>query len=272
MKNDQALIKAGKVTKVLSAAALLLVIASSGSLLVGYLTGYSSVFVHKVMKLFYLDLELNVPAFFSALILLMAAALLSAIFYLRMSASEKGTAYWAVLAAGFTFMAFDEVAALHERMIEPMRAMLGEHDLGALYFAWVVPAGVVVLFLGIYFLKFLWNLPASTRNYFVIAGFIFLGGAFGLELFEGKHAELYGKEDLIYYTLVTCEEAMEMLGVMVFIHGLINYISEQFGSINFTFAGSSLVDGSIASNLIQPNSDRSPLTVVRSHTARKLAA
>lgn len=59
-----------RVRSVLFAIVAALVAASASLMYVDYLTGYNSVLIHKLVKLFSVDLELNVPSFFSSLLLL----------------------------------------------------------------------------------------------------------------------------------------------------------------------------------------------------------
>jgi len=217
----------------LMAVAAMLILASSALLVIDSLTGYTSVLIHKAMKLFYVELELNVPAFFSTLLLLFASVLLFTISFLKRQESDRFRIQWIVLGAGFLFMSFDEIAAIHERSIEPMRALMGEKGLGVLYFAWVVPAIVLVVFLALYFLKFLFNLPARTRYTFILAGFIFLGGSIGVEMISARSTELYGVETLAYMVLTTIEEMCEMGGVILFIYGLLSYMAEFYTDFSF---------------------------------------
>lgn len=235
MTEQKLTINAAKVSNGLAIIATILIAASCVTVGFYYLLGDESMVARKLMKFFYVELELNAPAFFSGLLLLFAAFLLSLIFYFKRQRSETKIAPWAVLACGFVAMAFDEIISVHERLIEPMRDVLGGHDLGILYFAWVVPAVVLVLGLGLYFSNFLMRLPTVTFIGFMTAAVLFLGGAVGLELLEGRHTEIFGKENLVYITLTTCEEALEMLGVIVFIRSLLRYLSEQLPKVGISF-------------------------------------
>ncbi len=237
MTDQKLTISATKVANGLAIIALLLIVASSITVAGYYLSGGESAIARKLMKFFYVDLELNAPAFFSGLLLLFAALLLSLTFYMKRRRDERKIAPWAVLACGFLVMAFDEIVSVHERLIEPMREVLGGQDLGIFYFAWVVPAIVLVLGLGLYFSSFLLRLPTTTFFGFFVAGALFLGGAIGLELLEGRHSELFGKEDIVYITFTTCEEALEMLGVIVFIRSLLRYLSDQHPEVGISFLG-----------------------------------
>ncbi len=199
---------------------LLLVGASVGLLLADYFTDYSSIIIHKLVKLFNLDLEVNVPTFFSVLLLTTASALLAVVTYNRFRQRLSHRFLWAVLSLGFLFMAFDEMASVHERLIEPTRQIMGIENLGLFYYAWVIPAFGLIAVLGLAYLKFLIDLPKPTRFYFLLAATMFLGGAVGLELLEG----VYGTGNLMYNLFVTCEEALEMGGVIVLIWALLGFI------------------------------------------------
>lgn len=213
------------VTRVLASVAGLLVLAHVGWQSVKYWTGHDYVF--GLIKLFHLDEEWNIPATFSALLLLSAASLLTFIAVHERRNGSGDVARWAVLAIGFAYMAIDEFGHIHEQLILPGRRLLGDRTLGVFYYAWVIPALAIVLVLAAYFLGFVLRLPARTRFAFILAAVLYVGGALGFEMFEGRLDELYGERNLAYMALVTVEEGLEMAGVIVFIDALLRYILDQ---------------------------------------------
>ena len=128
-------------------------------------------------------------------------------------------------------MATDEGWSLHERLIGPVRGLLGHGDLGIFYFAWIIPAMAGVVLLGLLFLGFLSRLPSSTRWSFIIAGSLYLGGAIGVEMLGGRQAEIHGFENLTYQLFAHLEESLEMAGIILFIHALLRYLAEQYPEI-----------------------------------------
>lgn len=217
------------VTRTLAAVTALLVMIHIGWHLFTHWTGHDYVF--GLIKLFHLDEERNVPAVFSTLLLLSAAALLA---YIRRHEKLQGSrdvAKWTVLAIGFLYIAIDEFGHLHEQLIRPGRELLGDRSYGLFYYAWVIPATAIVLVLAAYFLGFLLRLPAKTRLGFIIGGALFVGGALGFEMLEGRHDELYGERNLTYRAYVTIEETLEMAGVIVFIHALLHYIDQYLAVV-----------------------------------------
>src|SRR5688572_29327126 len=125
-------------------------------------------------------------------------------------------------------MAFDEAFQVHERLNIPVGKLLGDGSFGVFYFAWVIPGMALVFGLGLYFLRFLWHLPAATGLRFLLAAISYIGGAIGVELIGSRHAELHGYENWIYSMIATLEESLEMAGLIVFIWALLNYCADNY--------------------------------------------
>lgn len=229
--------------------------ASTVSVAIHRLVATDHWFTRKVMKLFYLDLELNVPTFFSAGLLVLAAALLAVIFLIKRQNRESNMFHWAALACGFVLMAFDELIAAHEKLIEPMRLMIGEGELGVLYFAWVIPAICGVAIIGLGFLKFFINLPGRTRFLFGASATLFLGGALGFEFVEGWHVEANSKETGIYFLLTTVEETLEIFGVILFIRALLEYLTERTPMIAVLLEKGTPVQSGAIEAMLPPQKD-----------------
>lgn len=189
----------------------------------------------KLVKAFSVDRELNIPAFFSTMLLLLSSVLLACIAFLSYEGRLSSLRHWGVLALGFFWMTFDEMASVHERLIEPMRVLLGGENLGVLYYAWVVPGIIIVLLCAAWFFRFWLGLPLKTRFQFFVAGALFLGGSIGMEMINGDYAEVYGKNMPIYIVLSTIEEMLEMAGVIVFIKALLDYIGNRFQTVEVRF-------------------------------------
>jgi hypothetical protein len=83
-------------------------------------------------------------------LLLSAFLLLTIIALLKRKQMDRYELEWTIPAGGFFFKAFDEIVAIHERLIEPMRAILGEENLGVPYFARVAPAIAPAAFLALF--------------------------------------------------------------------------------------------------------------------------
>lgn len=222
-----------KTACVLGGVEILLILASVAGQLVKYMLGQD--FLLGFVPLFNLDYETNVPTFFSTLLLLFAGLLLAYITICNTRLSQRYVSKWAILSLGFLCMAFDESYSLHERLVIPVKNLLGGPHFGIFYFAWVIPCIVLLLFLGIFHLRFIINLPGKTRRSFIIAAIIYLGGAIGFELISGAYVELYGIHNFTFSMISTVEESLEMAGIIVFIWALLVYIADTYQEIRFTF-------------------------------------
>lgn len=192
---------------------------------------------------FYFDAEANFPSLYSALAILFSAVLLWRISGLSPEKEHRRSFYWKFLALIFVFLAMDEFGSLHEYMIQPMRGMIkgSSLDSGYLYFAWFIPYAVVVVFIGLVLFRFFFKLPARTRWLFITSGAIFIAGAVGMEMVGGKYWAEQGwaidgsdEADLQYALIVTVEELLEMLGIIIFIFALSEYYLRRIGKHTFT--------------------------------------
>jgi hypothetical protein len=220
---------------VLGGAALLLVLASTGGQLSRFLLGHGR--LKGLVPLFYLGGERNVPTFFSVLLMLFIVLLLAAVALLDGKARVPHARKWAALAGGFLVMAYDEAFQVHERLIGPMRSLLGDGDLGVFYFAWVIPGIALVAALALFFLRFLLQLPAPTKPAFFVAGALYVVGSVGMELLEGRHAEVHGLLNPTSVALATVEESLEMAALVLFIWALLGYIADRHGELQVRFEG-----------------------------------
>lgn len=176
-----------------------------------------------------LDAEWNLPAWYSSNSLLLCSLLLSIISFAKKSSGNRFYLHWLALSAIFLLLAMDETIQFHEQTITPLRTLMGTS--GIFYFAWVIPAAVLLLILGLAFLKFLKNLPGRTRILFLVSGAIYVGGAMGLELVAGSYFSSNGQENMTYAMLTNLEEFLEMAGILIFIYALMRYIEENLADL-----------------------------------------
>lgn len=230
MPNYQISINRHAIVSTLATVIALLLAASLLGQISRYEFGHDHVF--GFVQLFNVDGERNVPTFFTVILAFSAVLLLAVIGFAGKARGNKDSRYWFALAAGFAFLGYDEAFQVHEQMIVPMRRLMGNTNLGAFYFGWVVPGIAGVCLLAVFFLKFLLRLPATTRNWMVFSGCLYLGGALGMEMLDGKYIAAYGA-DLMYSVLVTIEEGLEMLGLVAFIHSLLGHISHASEKVEF---------------------------------------
>jgi hypothetical protein len=217
---------------VLGLTAATLVLASTAGQLIKFGTGHDTAW--GLIPLFYVDTENNIPSYFSAAQLLIAALLLGAIAFIKQRTHAQYRTRWNLLAFTFLYLSIDEAAGLHEMTIGPMRRVMGSWATGFLYYAWVVPGAVAAVVFGLAYLKLLREFPDRLRRLVVLAAMLFTGGSIGMELIGGWYFDRYG-QTLLSSMLATVEEGAEMAGVTVFIYALLAYLGEISSELRLTF-------------------------------------
>ena len=172
-------------------------------------------------RMFNLDREMNLPTWYSALMLAFAALLLRIISINKKHQKERYLRHWKFLSILFLFLAFDELFQIHEIfIIKDISRMLP----GIFYSVWVIPYGIALIVFAQKYWKFTRDLPHQTRLHFIIAAILYIGGALGMEIIGSYWTDLEGQQNLVYALMATLEEVMEMMGIIVLIYGLLNYI------------------------------------------------
>ena len=168
---------------------------------------------------FYLDAENTVPSRFSTL-LLAAASLLWMIADLL---SEHLFSLWRLLSLLFFGLSLDEAAAIHERLnvLSNLGGTLGAQ--GIFYNAWVLAVFPPLAVLAILYARFLLRLPTQVRTLFLFSGFLYVGGAVGMEMVGSLAGSLSGW-NVLYGLLAVGEELLELLGISLFIYTLLVYL------------------------------------------------
>lgn len=189
-----------------------------------------------LIPLFDVDVEGNIPTFFSVCLALSCAMLFAFIALEARGRASRDARYWFLLAAGFLFVGYDEAFQVHEKMTLPARALMqsltGSTELGLLYYSWVVPGVIGLILVGLFFLKFLLRIPAVTRHRMLAAGGLFVGGCIGMELIGGKLMEAYGPS-LAFKIAVMVEEGLEMAGLATLVYALVSHIAEAAEKVEF---------------------------------------
>mgnify|MGYP006313388647 CR=1 FL=1 len=160
---------------------------------------------------FNFDEETNLPSLYSSLALGFCTYLLAIIATLKKKVKTKYAKHWQALAWIFLYLAIDEICSIHE-LLNPSFCL-------------------VIIFL-VVFRKFILALPSKTKVLFLLAGTIYIFGALGMEMIGGYIADSYVYNSF-YGIASTIEELSEMLGVVIFINALLNYLQSQVSELHF---------------------------------------
>ena len=237
MKNTIS-ISPNKLSQILLVVTVFLTLASATSSFLGQVSIDNALLVEmreSFMRLFDPNGEANIIAWYSACTLLLCSFLSGIIALVKKKNHGDYTRHWEILSLIFLYMSVDEAAVIHEMAVKPLRDLF---DLGGFfYYGWIIPAGIAVLIFGLAYLKFLLHLPSRTRSLFLIAGGIFVGGAIGIESISGLLDHLYSQgriaSDEMVIIIETIEEFMEMLGIVICVYTLLDYISSHLKEVSF---------------------------------------
>ncbi len=173
------------------------------------------------LRFFDLNGEQTVPAWYSTVLLALAAFATAAVAVTKHFDAAPFVRHWYALAGIFIILSMDEALAIHEQSMGPLRDLLQVG--GLLYFTWVVPGILFVTIVGAIYLRFILTIPRRLARNIVIAAVIYVGGALFLEMLGGLFYELYGPGILTRLTAIL-EEAAEMVGIIWYIHALADHL------------------------------------------------
>jgi len=255
-----------KLTLALSLLVFCLILGYLATQLVWYFTGHD----YQLGLASELDLngENNIPAWYSSSALLLSAVLLAVIGLAKKRGNDPYAGQWLTMAAIFLYLSMDEAASIHETIFSLLMPALktSGYLYGYLHYpkshgslvmiAWVIFGTIAVLIFLLAYLRFLAHLPIKTRNLFLIAGTLYVGGALGLELLAAWYYDLYSYRNLTYAMLVTCEEGFEMLGVVVFIYALFSYLGSSVTGLRILISDETVKHSPVSAVEINQSPDR----------------
>jgi hypothetical protein len=177
------------------------------------------------LNLFNVDRELNFPTWYSALMIAFCAVLLKIIATGKKQQGDRYTKDWQLLSLIFWFLAIDEIVSIHEILIIP-EVSQALHLPWFLHSAWVIPGMIFVAWFGRRYSKFVRYLPAKSRQHFIFAACLYVGGALIMEMIGSYIAESVGQQNIIYALTTSVEECLEMTGIVMLIYALLYYLGQ----------------------------------------------
>jgi hypothetical protein len=207
-------------------------------MVIGHIGGrISDHFYGRTFGFYFFDLnrEDSIPTFVSSAGLGICSLLLFVVAYIVKRNRSSDFLYWIVLAVIFLYMAIDETVRIHEKLGGPLR---GVYDPQGLYdMVWLIPYGILVLLVGVFYLRFVLRLPRETRMLFIVSGLVYLTGVAGFEYLGGRQDALHGVGNFAYQAYIVLEEGLELLGMGLFMYSILNHISIQYGPVRFIVPG-----------------------------------
>ncbi len=190
--------------------------------------------IAKVLKRFDLGHEPSIPSFYSAIAILVGAALLFLIGKLSRQKTGETALQWHLLGILFVCLSVDEAVQFHEMLDTAMSKIMGKS--GLFFLPWTIAGAAFSIVVAIFFLPFLLRLPVKTRNLMILAGAIFVAGAIGMEMvasliFSDAGSIELGVQRLSHTFSQFLEELLEMAGIVLFIFALLDYLRSNFKTL-----------------------------------------
>ncbi len=229
-----------KVIRILNYVFFLLILGNITACFFRFKLGYES--LYGLIPEFYLDNEGNMPTYFSAIILLISAALLKVVASFKKIENDTYSLHWSILSLIFLYLSIDETAGVHELLTRPLREKFNFS--GIFFYSWVVVGVAVVLIFSIFYYKFWLSLPVGIKYRFLLAAAFYIGGVIVMEFIGGDYVfinniDVTKMDNLVYAMLATIEESFEMIGIIIFINALLRYIENSISSVTLTFKSKS---------------------------------
>jgi len=193
---------------------------------IDYLLGTPIWIIHTY---FYLDGEMNIPAWFSSIQLSLVGIVFLLRAYQPVSSDYPSPVFMLMLGAGFLFLSADELTKIHETFSKTLKSI-----------EWVPRfKGGNGLWISVYLLLCLtfvlttyrhfcamWNLYRKESFFMMTGIMVFLLGAVGFEIISYQFLR-DDTSSMLYQVEVAVEEFLEMMGISLVLYGSILFSAKE---------------------------------------------
>lgn len=181
-------------------------------------------FLYEIVRRFNMDREASIPTWYAQMILATLSLAFAYVTFFKFKAQDKFKNHWLAISLIALYMSIDEGSELHELATNPTQDLL-DISSGPFFFAWIIPAMIVVLLISLIFLRFFLHLPKRTQFFIFSGAAVFIIGAVGVEMISGAYWQAQDFQyDMIYRSLNALEEGLENFGTIIAIYGILDYI------------------------------------------------
>jgi len=173
-----------------------------------------------------LNQEQNIPTWYASSQLFLCAGVLALIALGAWHEQSALAGRWSVLTLVFLYLSLDEATDLHGlwQVVLPNDYRIpGTADAA---FSWMIPGAILVVLGALFFRSFVFRLPGRTRQWFIVAGGVYITGVLGLEAVGSVLADDTWV-NTSYFVVSTLEEVLEMVGILIFLYALLAYLERQ---------------------------------------------
>lgn len=215
-----------KIAIVLGLIAVLLALQSiyADHLLFNVLGKNSDTTLARLLELLSINTHQSVPIWYSTILFFLAASLLAWIALTGRARSEPHSPYWTGLALAFLYISMDKGTTIHEVASDLLRSIFKAS--GFLQSVWLILGISLAAVVGTLYVRFWWRLPGRARILFALAAAVYVGGAAGIEALSTRQYYLDEGKSFRYLVISSVEETFEMLGAVIFIYALLEYVRQ----------------------------------------------
>lgn len=181
---------------------------------------------------FFINNEGNIATFWNTFLLIITSALAFIVASAKLSQKDKYRFEWLLLGLVFLYLSMDESAIIHEKFSILLKNMPDVN--GWAHYKWIYAGAAAVLLLMVMFIRFYLHLDLRNKILFPVAMGLYLGGAFGGELFSGHYAQANGTKNIVYMLMTHGEELGEHIGIILMIFTLLTYLVRNYSKIGLT--------------------------------------
>jgi hypothetical protein len=190
-------------------------------------------YVDRIAEWLEVDREASIPTWYATITLMACAVLLAVIARHAFQRGRPFPRHWAALAVIFGLLSLEEIIGLHSEATQRLRSLVSITEgigyalaLGAIA---LIGLALVVIVFGRFYL----HLPVRWRAWFTAGAVIYLIGVFASDAVGDYLITASGAPTLGYVVVQTVEEAFEMIGVLIFLVMLLEYIRTFVGRISY---------------------------------------
>jgi len=172
------------------------------------------------------DDEASIPTWVSQFIFILISFSSLLLVYLEKQKAKK--AIWAVVSAVALLGSLDEVATLHENILQSLHLLFFDESAPtALANAWVIIIPFVVIAGGLFTYKAVALLPKRTLQLLISALVIYMSGAVLVDIVTSSRDSseaTFASQGI----LVAIEELLELVGLTITLYAIVEYIERKF--------------------------------------------
>jgi hypothetical protein len=240
--NTELIIRPKKVFKALFCLNIIIFLLSLFFCSLQYIVGRQSTLLNLAVKIFNVDNELFIPAFYSSILLGTSSVLFLVIAYVKHVKNSPFVPHWFFLSFIFLIMAWDEAVSIHELFIgnpfyENALSALGISLKSNIFFkfSWVVLGAFSITIFLFSYLKFFLYLSTYQKHILSAAFLVYVCGALGMEIVNSAVANLYTEVSLIYIFGTSIEELLEMMSISLLIYALLKFLEKEMIALIIKF-------------------------------------